>query len=96
MSKNEGTVRRTLDLGSLVRDYQSGKIKLSFPAHYKKKLHQPDSKSEDIEEDLYCFCRHYLDSCWPDKIIAKNYKTTADEVEKERGRWATLLSAYYI
>ena len=84
-----------LDLASLIADYQSGKIELSFPAHYKKKLSGPEAKLERIDEEIFCFCRHYLDERWPSKSIAKTYGVTTEEVNAVRDQWSGILSRYF-
>ncbi|GEM_PF-3063579 len=103
MNEKNGTSATTqkrknlvLDLALLIADYQSGKIELSFPTHYKKKLPSPDAKIEKLDEELFQFFRHYLDERWPDKLIAKTYDTTSDEVSAVRDQWSGILCHYYV
>ena len=103
MNENNGTNKATekkkalmLDLALLIADYQSGKIELSFPKHYGKKLSLPDANLERIDEDLFNFCRHYLDEKWPDKFLARTYDVTPEEVSAVRDEWSGILCHYYV
>lgn len=103
MNENNGTNKATekrkplmLDLALLIADYQSGKIELSFPKHYGKKLSSPDAKLERIDEDLFNFCRHYLDEKWPDKFLARTYDVTPEEISAARDKWAGIICKYYV
>ena len=84
-----------LDLALLIADYKAGKIQLSFPGHYRKQLSGPDAKIECLDEEIFCFCRHYLDERWPNKSIAKTYGVTAEEVNEVRDQWSDILCHYY-
>lgn len=84
-----------LDLSLLIADYQSGKIELSFPAHYSRCLPSPNAETKFLDEEIFCFCRHYLDARWPSRSIAKIYDVTTEEVEAVRDRWAGILARYY-